>query len=149
MAHARVRALNGESFGARLRRLRLERGLSEAALARAAGIQRAAVSKIELGYTSGKRHREAFARCLGVDLFYLEYGLNDAVYVLWRYDENVEIITAFRDEIEADEWARVCSAAEGVHYYVDRVAIDDSQLMKLYAAERLAEPVSLPTGGAE
>lgn len=61
-----------ETLGERIRQARIDRGLSQAALARAIGISQAAVVKIEKGNTVQSKHLPQIETFLGLDSLPLE-----------------------------------------------------------------------------
>lgn len=64
-----------ETIGQRLTRLRLERGLSQADLARSADIHKTLVSRYERGHTQpGRRTVRDLARALNITERYLREG---------------------------------------------------------------------------
>ncbi len=63
-----------EKIGDRIRRLRKEAGLSQAALAKLAGISQAVIGNAESGYRERPRDLLSLAMALGVDPYYLETG---------------------------------------------------------------------------
>jgi transcriptional regulator with XRE-family HTH domain len=66
----------GESFGARLRRLRQARGLAITTLAMRVGLTEACIRQLELGRTKEPRLSDGMrmADALGADVRYLAFG---------------------------------------------------------------------------
>jgi transcriptional regulator with XRE-family HTH domain len=140
-----------ETIGQRLRRLRKAKGLSQRELA-TEHVSYAYISRIESGARnpSVKALRE-IAPKLGVSAYELEFGVPDAVYVLMKQDEGgADIVTAFRDEGEAEDWASLLNDphAGGLadeltrSYEVVFVPINDREVMREFAKEELSEKLS-------
>ena len=99
-----IHNMNHETYGERVKRLRLALGITQSELGKRCGMRQSAIGNIESGQRTGSRNGAKLAAALGVTAMYLETGKGDPSA---RFSpEAVEIAKLF-DTLPDDARARL------------------------------------------
>jgi SOS-response transcriptional repressor LexA len=97
---------NTENLGTRLKKLRTENGLSQAKLAKTAGVTQGLIGQLESGLNSGSKHLYKIAATLNVTVDWLVTGKGEmSTHAPAQWDANVAPITSLHP-VPIISWVR-------------------------------------------